>query len=137
MSELHAQDVYFAGLLHGIGKLSLPDELLRKPLAKMTAEEHGLFLQHPLRAQMVLTPVAQLHKVASIVLHQYERFNGRGTPDGWRATRSRSARESWRSRATSKGCAMATSARRIRSSRRSTRCARRPACVTTRGSSTA
>ncbi|WP_431228641.1 HD domain-containing phosphohydrolase [Burkholderia contaminans] len=82
MSELHAQDVYFAGLLHGIGKLSLPDELLRKPLAKMTAEEHGLFLQHPLRAQMVLTPVAQLHKVASIVLHQYERFNGRGTPDG-------------------------------------------------------
>lgn len=82
MSELHAQDVYFAGLLHGIGKLSLPDELLRKPLTKMTAEEHGLYLQHPLRAQMVLTPVAQLHKVASIVLHQYERFNGRGTPDG-------------------------------------------------------
>ncbi|WP_175812107.1 HD domain-containing phosphohydrolase [Burkholderia contaminans] len=81
MSELHAQDVYFAGLLHGIGKLSLPDELLRKPLTKMTAEEHGLYLQHPLRAQMVLTPVAQLHKVASIVLHQYERFNGRGTPD--------------------------------------------------------
>ncbi|VWC00404.1 two-component system response regulator [Burkholderia lata] len=82
MSELHAQDVYFAGLLHGIGKLSLPDELLHKPLVKMTTEEHGLFLQHPLRAQMVLTPVAQLHKVASIVLHQYERFNGRGTPDG-------------------------------------------------------
>ncbi|HGL6714867.1 response regulator [Burkholderia contaminans] len=82
MSELHAQDVYFAGLLHGIGKLSLPDDLLRKPLTKMTAEEHGLYLQHPLRAQMVLTPVAQLHKVASIVLHQYERFNGRGTPDG-------------------------------------------------------
>lgn len=82
MSELHAQDVYFAGLLHGIGKLSLPDDLLHKPLTKMTAEEHGLFLQHPLRAQMVLTPVAQLHKVASIVLHQYERFNGRGTPDG-------------------------------------------------------
>ncbi|MCA8099933.1 HD domain-containing phosphohydrolase [Burkholderia contaminans] len=82
MSELHAQDVYFAGLLHGIGKLSLSDDLLRKPLTKMTAEEHGLYLQHPLRAQMVLTPVAQLHKVASIVLHQYERFNGRGTPDG-------------------------------------------------------
>ncbi|QRR05107.1 response regulator [Burkholderia sp. MS455] len=82
MSELHAQDVYFAGLLHGIGKLSLPDELLHKPLARMTTDEHRLFQQHPLRAQMVLTPVAQLHKVASIVLHQYERFNGRGTPDG-------------------------------------------------------
>jgi response regulator RpfG family c-di-GMP phosphodiesterase len=82
MSSLHAQDVYYAGLLHGIGKLSLPDELLHKPLVKMTTDEHSLFQQHPLRAQMVLTPVAQLHKVASIVLHQYERFNGRGTPDG-------------------------------------------------------
>ncbi|KVT79052.1 two-component system response regulator [Burkholderia territorii] len=82
MSSLHAQDVYFAGLLHGIGKLSLPDELLHKPIVKMTTDEHSLFQQHPLRAQMVLTPVAQLHKVASIVLHQYERFNGRGTPDG-------------------------------------------------------
>ena len=82
MSSLHAQDVYFAGLLHGIGKLSLPDELLHKPLVKMSTDEHSLFQQHPLRAQMVLTPVAQLHKVASIVLHQYERFNGRGTPDG-------------------------------------------------------
>ncbi|WP_367190446.1 HD domain-containing phosphohydrolase [Burkholderia sp. Ed8] len=82
MSELHAQDVYFAGLLHGIGKLSLPDELLHKPLTRMTTDEQRLFHEHPLRAQMVLTPVAQLHKVASIVLHQYERFNGRGTPDG-------------------------------------------------------
>ncbi|MCA8199305.1 HD domain-containing phosphohydrolase [Burkholderia vietnamiensis] len=82
MSSLHAQDVYYAGLLHGIGKLSLPDELLHKPIVKMTTDEHGLFQQHPLRAQMVLTPIAQLHKVASIVLHQYERFNGRGTPDG-------------------------------------------------------
>ncbi|HKT64164.1 HD domain-containing phosphohydrolase [Burkholderia sp. 22313] len=82
MSNLHAQDVYYAGLLHGIGKLSLPDELLHKPLVKMTTDEHSLFQQHPLRAQMVLTPVAQLHMVASIVLHQYERFNGRGTPDG-------------------------------------------------------
>ena len=82
MSELHAQDVYFAGLLHGIGKLSLPDELLHKPLTRMTTDEHRVFQEHPLRAQMVLTPVAQLHKVASIVLHQYERFNGRGTPDG-------------------------------------------------------
>ncbi len=82
MSSLHAQDVYYAALLHGIGKLSLPDELLHKPLTRMTTDELRLFLQHPLRGQMVLTPVAQLHQVALIVLHQYERFNGRGTPNG-------------------------------------------------------
>jgi len=82
MSGLQAQDVFFAGLLHGIGKLSLPDELLRKSLDRLSPEEIQFFYQHPLRAQMVLTPVAQLDHVAHIIRHQYERFNGRGTPDG-------------------------------------------------------
>jgi adenylate cyclase len=81
MSSLQAQDLYFAGLLHGIGKLSLPDELLRKSLDRFSPEEIQFFHQHPLRAQMVLTPVAQLDHVAHIIRHQYERFNGRGTPD--------------------------------------------------------
>jgi adenylate cyclase len=80
MSSLQAKDVFFAGLLHGIGKLSLPDELLRKSLDRLSPEEIQFFHQHPLRAQMVLTPVAQLDHVAHIIRHQYERFNGRGTP---------------------------------------------------------
>ena len=82
MSELQAQELFFAGLLHGIGKLSLPDELLHKSLDRMSADESHLFQLHPLRAQMVLTPIAQLGQVAHIIRHQYERFNGRGTPDG-------------------------------------------------------
>ncbi|WP_410831911.1 HD domain-containing phosphohydrolase [Paraburkholderia sp. SIMBA_030] len=82
MSGLQAQEVFFAGLLHGIGKLSLPDELLHKSLDRLSAEESQLFYQHPLRAQMVLTPVGQLDQVTYIIRHQYERFNGRGTPDG-------------------------------------------------------
>ena len=77
-----AQDLYFAGLLHGIGKLSLPDALLRKSIEQMTSEESHLFHQHPLRAQMVLTPMAELNHVAHLIRHQYERFNGWGTPDG-------------------------------------------------------
>jgi len=81
MSDLEAQDLFFAGLLHGIGKLSLPDELLHKSLDRQSPEEIQFFYQHPLRAQMVLTPVAQLDRVAHIIRHQYERFNGRGTPD--------------------------------------------------------
>ncbi|AOJ69895.1 MULTISPECIES: HD domain-containing phosphohydrolase [Burkholderia] len=82
MSELQARDLHFAGLLHGIGKLSLPDELLRKSIDRMSAEESRQFHQHALRAQMVLTPVTQLNHVAHVIRHQYERFNGRGTPDG-------------------------------------------------------
>ena len=82
LDGLDAQDLYFAGLLHGIGKLSLPDELLHKSVDRMTSTESHLYHQHPLRAQMLLTPVAQLTHVADIIRHQYERFNGRGTPDG-------------------------------------------------------
>ncbi|AOJ08064.1 HD domain-containing phosphohydrolase [Burkholderia mayonis] len=82
MSGWQAQELFFAGLLHGIGKLSLPDELLRKPLDRMTPDESRVYFEHPLRAQMVLTPVQQLSRVAHVIHHQYERFDGRGTPDG-------------------------------------------------------
>ncbi|XRD90813.1 response regulator [Dyella nitratireducens] len=82
LDGLDAQDLYFAGLLHGIGKLSLPDEILHKSIDRMTPAEAHTYYRHPLRAQMLLTPVAQLSQVAHIILHQYERFNGRGTPDG-------------------------------------------------------
>lgn len=82
LDGLDAQDLYFAGLLHGIGKLSLPDDILHKSIDRMTPAEAHTYYRHPLRAQMLLTPVAQLTQVAHIVRHQYERFNGRGTPDG-------------------------------------------------------
>ncbi|GLQ87879.1 HD domain-containing phosphohydrolase [Dyella flagellata] len=82
LDGLDAQDLYFAGLLHGIGKLSLPDEILHKSIDRMTPAEANTYYRHPLRAQMLLTPVAQLNPVAHIIRHQYERFNGRGIPDG-------------------------------------------------------
>ena len=81
LTGLQVQDIFHAGLLHGIGKLSLPDALLNKSLDRLSAEQAQQFYQHPLRAQMVLTPVPQLEHVAQIIRHQYERFNGRGTPD--------------------------------------------------------
>jgi len=81
LTGLQVQDIFHAGLLHGIGKLSLPDALLSTSLDRLSAEQAQQFYQHPLRAQMVLTPVRQLEHVAQIIRHQYERFNGRGTPD--------------------------------------------------------
>jgi response regulator RpfG family c-di-GMP phosphodiesterase len=81
LTGLQVQDVFHAGLLHGIGKLSLPDDILNRPLDRLTPEESKLYHQHPLRAQMVLTAVPQLAQVAQIIRCQYERYNGRGTPD--------------------------------------------------------
>ena len=81
LTGLQVQDVFHAGLLHGIGKLSLPDDVLNRPLDRLSPEESKLYHQHPLRAQMVLTAVPQLAQVAQIIRCQYERYNGRGTPD--------------------------------------------------------
>lgn len=81
LTGLQVQDIFHAGLLHGIGKLSLPDDLLNRSLDRLSPEESKLYHQHPLRAQMVLTAVPQLAQVAQIIRSQYERYNGRGTPD--------------------------------------------------------
>lgn len=71
-----------AGLLHAIGKIGLSDALVRKPMDKMTHEESGQFMAHPLKGQMVLNPLDAFAGAGHIIRHQYERYDGKGTPDG-------------------------------------------------------
>ncbi len=82
MSDYACGELLMAGLLHGIGKLFLPDALLKTPIAKMQPQEAKLYHLHPLHGQMALSPVSQLASVAAMIRHQYERFDGRGGPDG-------------------------------------------------------
>ncbi|MEX3422845.1 two-component system response regulator, partial [Bacillus sp. HSTU-bmb18] len=70
-----------AGMLHGIGKLELPDELVRKPIEKMNSDEVQRFLWHPVRGQMLLTPIPSLAESGEIIRHQHERYDGRGVPE--------------------------------------------------------
>jgi len=58
LSDAQAQDLAIAGLLHGVGKIGLPDDLIRKPQEKMTSDESRMFMSHPVKGHMVLTPVA-------------------------------------------------------------------------------
>lgn len=81
-SEYACNELLMAGLLHGIGKLFLPDALLKMPIAKMSPQEAKLYQLHPLHGQMALSPVSQLGAVQGMIRHQYERFDGRGIPDG-------------------------------------------------------
>jgi len=80
--EFEIQDLAIAGLLHAIGKIGLPDELIRKPQEKMSGEESRVFMAHPVKGHMVLTPVAAFNDVGDLILYQYERYDGRGLPDG-------------------------------------------------------
>lgn len=82
LSEHEAQDTYFAGLLLGVGKLALPDAVVQKSVDKFTPAEARAYYQHPLHAQMTLMPVGNLQPVGVLIRHQYERYDGRGTPDG-------------------------------------------------------
>lgn len=76
------QDVYVAGLLHEIGKISLPDGMLNKPFSALTSEEQVRYRRHALAAESALMPLASLQRVARLVRMQQERFDGNGFPDG-------------------------------------------------------
>jgi adenylate cyclase len=80
ISESGLQDLMIAGLLHAVGKIGLPDELVRKPMEKMTSDETRLFMTHPLKGQLALTPLDAYAAAGLIIRHQYERYDGRGSP---------------------------------------------------------
>ncbi|MBG7621398.1 response regulator [Herbaspirillum sp. AP02] len=81
MTTHHARDTMMAGMLHGIGKLGLSEELVRKPIEKMSSEELQRFLWHPVKGQMLLTPIPSLTETGEIIRHQHERHDGRGVPE--------------------------------------------------------
>jgi len=82
MSEIASQELMVAGLLHAIGKIGLPDDLIRKPQDQLTGEELSQFMTHAVKGQMILTPLESFAGAGRIILHQYERFDGRGRPNG-------------------------------------------------------
>ena len=77
-------DVLAVGaLLHDVGKLGLPDSLLRKP-ARLDAAEDETMRHHPLLGVRMLGLVAELAPAIPAVKHHHERFDGKGYPDGLR-----------------------------------------------------
>jgi len=81
MEQEAIDTVYFAAVLHDIGKISLPDALLRKPFVSLSAEERRQVIRHPVTGQMALTPLAPLQDAAQLIRHHHERFDGSGYPD--------------------------------------------------------
>jgi response regulator RpfG family c-di-GMP phosphodiesterase len=81
LDERLSHDIYVAGLLHGIGKLGLPDVMLGKPVSMMTSSETGRYRKHTLEAESALMPSGQLHAVARLIRSQHERLDGNGFPD--------------------------------------------------------
>jgi PAS domain S-box-containing protein len=68
-------------LLHDIGKLSVPDAVLRKP-GPLTDSEWLLMRRHPEAGARILDAVPFLDRAVDVVLHHHERWDGRGYPAG-------------------------------------------------------
>ena len=70
-----------SGLLHDVGKIGIPDGLLRKP-GKLTAEEFDIFKQHVALGDSIVRDVPNLALVRAGIRHHHERWDGRGYLDG-------------------------------------------------------
>jgi len=69
-----------AGLLHDIGKMVIPNEVLNKP-GKLTDEEFAVMRSHPERGWEILKSCYQVHETAlDVCLHHHERVDGKGYP---------------------------------------------------------
>ena len=73
-----------AALLHDVGKVAVPEEILDKP-APLTSAEWRTVVQHPRIGQVILEHAAALRDAVPIILHHHERFAGHGYPYGLRA----------------------------------------------------
>jgi putative nucleotidyltransferase with HDIG domain len=70
-------------LLHDVGKIGVPDEILHKP-GRLTDKEYETIKRHPVLGAEMLAPVEELAQAIPTVRHHHERFDGRGYPDGLR-----------------------------------------------------
>jgi HD-GYP domain-containing protein (c-di-GMP phosphodiesterase class II) len=70
-----------AALLHDVGKVGLPAQLLNKS-GPLTGDEVALVHEHPVIAERILASVPSLRAITPIIRGQYERWNGSGYPDG-------------------------------------------------------
>ncbi|MBR4825628.1 MAG: HD-GYP domain-containing protein [Spirochaetaceae bacterium] len=72
---------HFSAHLHDIGKIGIPDAILRKN-GRLTDAEFAVIKQHPEIGARILRKAPAFTEIAEIVLHHHERFDGLGYPDG-------------------------------------------------------
>lgn len=74
-------NIHICGLVHDIGKIGIPESILRKP-GRLTDEEFDQIKAHPVIGENILRDVQQLSPVLPGVRSHHERWDGNGYPDG-------------------------------------------------------
>ena len=80
MSESECEDVYYMGLLHDIGKIGVPNEIINKP-ARLTDEEYGVVKKHPMTGFEILAEIKTRPDLSTGARWHHEKMDGTGYPD--------------------------------------------------------
>jgi diguanylate cyclase (GGDEF)-like protein len=81
LDERALKRLELGALLHDIGKIGIPSDVLAKP-GRLTAAERQLVQTHPELGERIIAPIDRLQLVRPIVRHCHERWDGKGYPDG-------------------------------------------------------
>ena len=80
-SEAACDEAYYAGLLHDVGKIGIPDTIINKRDI-LTDEENEIVKTHPERGDRILASIIQSPHLRVAARHHHERYDGSGYPDG-------------------------------------------------------
>jgi len=81
LSELEIHDIGTAALLHDVGKIGIPSEILNKP-GKLSDSEYGIIKQHPAYTKKILEKISRFSNIVEYAYCHHEYYNGRGYPQG-------------------------------------------------------
>ncbi|MGN0403546.1 MAG: HD domain-containing phosphohydrolase [Acetatifactor sp.] len=80
-SKEEQEAIYRAGLLHDIGKIRIPAEIIDKP-GKLTDEEYNIIKLHPVTGYHILRGISDNNYIAVAAKYHHERYDGNGYPNG-------------------------------------------------------
>ena len=80
-SPLEQEEIFQAGLLHDVGKIRVPAEIINKP-GRLTDEEFALIKIHPVTGYHILHEVSEETLIAISAKYHHERYDGKGYPSG-------------------------------------------------------
>lgn len=81
LDEEFCQQIYMTGLLHDVGKIGVPDNVLQKP-GRLTCDEFDKIKEHPVIGHEILKHLCDFDYVLPGVLHHHESVDGSGYPAG-------------------------------------------------------
>lgn len=81
MSVKEQEDIYYMGLLHDIGKIGVPDDIINKT-SRLTDEEYAIIKTHPVIGGDILKNMSAMPNIITGAKWHHERYDGKGYPDG-------------------------------------------------------